>query len=72
MSLYKVDTVNSMPGAKASFSVEVPDHLAREYVTVANTAIAAVMAKVSVILIENENPSDVLAKGVELANKISD
>lgn len=59
MALFTVTTHSACPTTNLDFSVEIPDKAGREYTTIVNSGIAAVIAKAGALLIEAENEQDI-------------
>ncbi len=71
---FSVQTTSGSPTADLSFTIEIPDEAARQYTTVVNAGIAAVVARAGGLLIDAEDDHNLaafLTKGNELVAAIS-
>jgi hypothetical protein len=73
MARFTVTTSSGHPTTELSFSIEIPDGAGREYTTVVNAGIAAVITYSGAHLIDAENDQDMkkaLNAGLEMVRKI--
>lgn len=59
MATFKIKTSSTGPETDLDFSINIPDAAGREYTTVVNAGIAAVVAQAGAILISAENEQDI-------------
>jgi len=59
MAIFSIETRSACPTTDLNFSIEIPDAAGREYTTVVNAGIAAVVAQAGALLIAAENEQDI-------------
>ena len=70
---FKLTTSSGAPTQGLNFNIEIPDSAAREYTTVVNAGIAAVIGKAGEILVKAENEQNIAkfqVEGMKLAAEI--